>query len=279
EQGLTPSALLAQARTRLERDPQDLTARVAEAAGCVALGDHEGGRNLARRVLDERPEDLVALHVLARADYQAERFPEVASTCARARELDPSAEFSYLYPCLIALAQGEFERCVALADEGLVAAPDSAGLWAARGDARLALDQRSQALEDFNASLARLDDPRTRLSRAAVFLRLQRSAEALEDLEAIQGPVRETRAWRTTRIQCLLTLDRARALQEARALQAESPDRADANFLLGEALRRKGDAAARGYLERAVQVEPGSPWGDAAGRVLEGLRQGGRQGR
>ena len=271
---VSPQALLDQAEARLARVPGDVQARLAEGAAWIKLGKPERGLEIGEAVLAERPRDVGGLHLLAAAHFHARRYEEAGRACELARTVDPEAEFSYLYPTLIACNQGDYARCIRLADEALARSGESASLWAARGTARAALNQLAPALEDLSSALARAENPTVRLNRADVYVRMARFAEALEDLEAVQGGLRSSRGWLSVRIQCLLVLDRARAVKEARAFQLDYPDSSDANFYLGEALRRQAQAQeARKYLQRAVEVEPGSAWAQAAQRVLQDMQR------
>ncbi|MEZ6187273.1 MAG: protein kinase [Planctomycetota bacterium] len=272
EAGLSPEALQREARARLARDPHDPDARAAEAAAYTRLGDQDAAQTLAEGVLAEDPAHLGALHALLESHVARERVAEAREVCARLQAVDPDDPLALLHLSRFATRERAFTQAEALADRGLAHADGSAALWAARGSARLGQGLLASALEDFSASLARSEDPAARLQRAAIYLQVERPAEALEDLQAVYGPLRQSRAWTTSRIRCLLVLDRARARAEAEAFQRAFPDAADANFFLGEALRRVRADGARRYLERARELEPDSPWAEAAERSLAELK-------
>ncbi|MCA8926381.1 MAG: tetratricopeptide repeat protein, partial [Planctomycetes bacterium] len=272
DEGLDPAELLARARERLATDPLDLAARVAEAAALQGLDDYDAAAALAESVLEERPEHLGALQVLAGCSYRLGRHPQATAACERALGVDPRSEFALVYLSLLASARGEPAAGVDFAERALAAHAQSGGAYGARGVARMNLGQVADALADFDASLKTGEVQDIRFNHACALMHLGREAEAIEDLERVQGPLRDSVEWRATRIQCLLELDPQQAEREARALVAERSERPDATYLLADALRRQGEPEAKSWFQRVIELDSASQWGRAAARKLSGAR-------
>ncbi|HVV13438.1 tetratricopeptide repeat protein [Amycolatopsis sp.] len=213
-------------------------------AALAQAGDVQSAVPLLDRSLRANPDDTWALLARGRALLQLGRTADAEADAHAALRLDPDSGEAHWLAGELAGRAGRAEEALRHLDRAVDLAPTLGRAWRVRGDHLTRRGRRSEARESFEAAL-RLDE---------------------DNVPALTGLAN-----------VLLNSDGEDALPRAeqvirRALELK-PDRADANAMRGEILRRQGHLPeALACLERALELLPDYAYAEGArGEVLLGM--------
>ncbi|KAA9160256.1 tetratricopeptide repeat protein [Amycolatopsis acidicola] len=207
-------------------------------------GRLEAGVRFLDRSLEANPNDVPNLLARSRALLELGRTAEAEADARVAARFDPESGTAHWLVGELAGRTGRTEEALRHLDRAVGLDPTLGRAWRVRGDHLTRLGRRTEARESFEAAL-RLDD---------------RNVPALTGLANVLLNAEEDEAL-------------PRAEQAIRRALELDPDRADANAMHGEILRRQGHREeALAALEKALRLLPGYAYAEGArGEVLISL--------
>jgi len=274
-----PDTTRRRAEERLAVAPEDLEARLALASSLARLELWGDAVREARAVLDRRPQDLVAIEILAVASHGVGDPAAAQEYCDRGLRLDPSRPKLWDIQVVLCAYHGDLDGALRAATRALELAPGESETLAnyalvldLHGRREEALDYYEQALRADNAH-----DPdfvyTTRYNRGLSLMRLERYDEVLEDALFLTRERPGESSGYCLRAMALLERDPEAALVLAEQLTTDFPEDAQAYQVAGEVFRKlKRYEAARHAFERSLELEPRGNLASICRRSLEKMR-------
>ncbi len=224
--------------SRLQRQAQD----------SFQQGDLDAAERLCADILEHRPDDFDALHLLGVLHLQRRSMAEALRYLSAALNSNAGSPDAMSNLGLALHAGGRSEEAVASYRNALRLAPDHPEILYNLANACLELGRLDEALAAYDAALAgRPDHAGALVNRGNTLLRLNRPAEAIASYEAALIAMPGHPQILTNRGHALRRLDRPdEALVDFAAALAASPEFAEAHFEAAMARLTLGDFA-RGW--------------------------------
>ena len=214
-------------RRAVELDPDNADA-LFSLAGVLRADRRAEAIELLERVVELRPHDVTARERLASRYDREGRYAEAIEQCELSAEINPDRGYPYGLMAFVCWTNlGDIDGALAAVEQGLEVEPTNLGCWTikarilleGRGDAQAALD----ALDQAQALVA--DDLSLQVSRSLALQELGRNEEALQVLsDAIERmPDGYTYLTRLVRAKLLYRMQRyAEAWQDMQVMEAEA---------------------------------------------------------
>jgi Flp pilus assembly protein TadD len=209
-------------------------------------GDLDGAERLCAGILQQRPEDFDALHLLGLLNFQRQRLVDALRFLSHALKVNAGSADAMSNLGLALQATGRCEEAITYYRGALRLAPDHPEILYNLGNACLELGRIDEALLNFDALLVKNPDHvGACVNRGNTLLRFNRPAEAIASYDAALAAMPGHPQILTNRGHALRRLDRpAEALVDLAAALAGAPDFAEARFEAAMARLTLGDFAA-----------------------------------
>ena len=165
-----------------QQHPATYATAIQHALGLLESGKLGEAEHLCRSILQGKPDDFNALHILGVCANARRAFPEAAVLLGRALATSPNS-YEVLVRRGIALqALQRFEEAMQHYDRALAVKPDAADAHCNRGNALQAMGKSREAIENYDKAIAlapRLADAYS--NRAVALMALNRHQEAIDD--------------------------------------------------------------------------------------------------
>jgi tetratricopeptide (TPR) repeat protein len=203
-----------------------------QAISCFQEGDLDRAEKLSAGILQYRPQDFDALHLLGIINSQRHRTVEALRFLAEALKANPGSTDAMCNLGLALHASGRYDEAIAYYRNGLQLAPDHPEILYNLGNTCLELRRLDEALASYNAALAIAPGHVGALvNRGNTLLRFNRPAEAIASYDAALAGMPGHPQILTNRGHALRRLDRpADALADIEAALATAPEFAEAHF-------------------------------------------------
>jgi tetratricopeptide (TPR) repeat protein len=214
-----------------------------EARDCFQQGDLDTAERLCTDILDLRPEDFDALHLLGLLNLQRRRMVEALRYLSDALRINSRSTDAMSNLGLALHATGRYDEAVSSYRNALRLAPDHPEILYNLGNACLELGETAEALSSYDSVLAREPGHAGALvNRGNTLVRLNRPVEALASYDAALAVLPGHSQILTNRGHVLRRLDRpADALVDFAAALATAPEFAEAHFEAAMARLTLGD--------------------------------------
>jgi tetratricopeptide (TPR) repeat protein len=195
-------------------------------------GDLDRAEILCAGILEHRPDDFDALHLLGVLNFQRRRMVEALRCLSRALKVNSGSADAMSNLGLALHATGRFEEAVANYRNALLLAPDHPEILYNLGNACLELGRLDEALANFDDVLAKSPDHVGALVNSGnTLVRFNRPAEALASYDAALAVIPGHPQILTNRGHALRRLDRPlEALADFEAALAAGPEFPEAYF-------------------------------------------------
>jgi tetratricopeptide (TPR) repeat protein len=195
-------------------------------------GEFDKAERLCAGILEYRPDDFDALHMLGMLHFQRHRLVEALRFLARALKVNSSSADALSNLGLALHATGRYDEAVSSYRHALDLAPDHPEILYNLGNACLALDNIDDALSNYDRVLAIAHAHVGALvNRGNTLLRLNRPVEAMASYDKALASLPGHPQILTNRGHALRRLDRpVEALADFRAALAAAPEFAEAHF-------------------------------------------------
>jgi tetratricopeptide (TPR) repeat protein len=223
--------LSAKWKTNSARTP-NLSRLQRQADHCFQEGDLAKAERLCAGILQHRPDDFEALHLLGLLHFQRQRMVEALHFLAAALKVNSSSADALSNLGLALHATGRTDEAVASYRNALRLAPDHPEILYNLGNACLALGRIDEALSSYDDVLAHAPGHvGARVNRGNTLLRLNRPVAALASYDEALAAMPGHPQILTNRGHALRRLDRpVEALVDFKAALAAAPEFAEAHF-------------------------------------------------
>jgi len=206
-------------------------------------GNFDKTQMLCAEILERRPRDFDALHLLGVLNFHRQRLAEAIHFFGEALKVNSSSADALSNLGLVLQATGRHEEAIASYRDALRFSPGHAEILYNLANAYLELGRLDEALSAYDEVLA--TDPRhvgALVNRGNTQLRFNRPTEALSNYDAALTIMPGQAQILTNRGHALRRLDRpVEALEDLNAAIASAPDFAEAHFEAGMAQLTLGD--------------------------------------
>jgi tetratricopeptide (TPR) repeat protein len=195
-------------------------------------GDLDKAERLCAGILEYRPEDFDALHLLGVLNFQRRRLAEALRFLSRALKINSGSADAMSNLGLALHATGRFDEAVANYRSALLLAPDHPEILYNLANACLELGRVDEALANYDAALAKTPGHVGALvNRGNALLRLNRPVEAIASYEKALAAMPRHPQILTNRGHALRRLDRPfEAIADFEAALKAGPDFPEAHF-------------------------------------------------
>jgi tetratricopeptide (TPR) repeat protein len=195
-------------------------------------GDLDRAERLCAGILEYRPEDFDALHLLGVLNFQRRRLVEALRFLSQALRINSGSADAMSNLGLALHAAGRFEEAVTWYRNALRLAPDHPEILYNLGNACLELGHINEALSSFDAVLAKNPDHiGARVNRGNTLLRFNQPVKAIASYEGALAAMPGHPQILTNRGHALRRLDRpVEALADFEAALAAAPEFPEAHF-------------------------------------------------
>jgi Tfp pilus assembly protein PilF len=195
-------------------------------------GDLERTQRLCAGILQHRPEDFDALHLLGMLNFQRHRMVEALHFLSQALKVNSGSADALSNLGLALAATGRAEEAIASYRNALRLAPDHPEILYNLGNACLELGRIDEALSSYDGVLARAPGHvGARVNRGNTLLRFNRPLEAIAGYDAALAAMPGHPQILTNRGHALRRLDRPlEALADFEAAVAAAPEFPEARF-------------------------------------------------
>jgi tetratricopeptide (TPR) repeat protein len=203
-----------------------------QAYSCFQQGDLERTQRLCAGILEHRPEDFDALHLLGMLNFQRHRMVEALHFLSKALKINSSSADALSNLGLALAATGRTDEAIASYRNALRLAPDHPEILYNLGNAWLELGRIDEALSSYDDVLARAPGHvGARVNRGNTLLRLNRPVDAITSYDAALAAMPGHPQILTNRGHALRRLDRPhQALGDFEAAIAAAPEFPEAHF-------------------------------------------------
>jgi tetratricopeptide (TPR) repeat protein len=203
-----------------------------QAHHCFQQGDLDRAERLCTGVLEHRPQDFDALHLLGIINSQRHRTVEALRFLAGALKVDPGSSDAMTNLGLALHAAGRHDEAIAYYQNALQLAPDHPEILYNLGNSCLELSRIDEALAGYDAALAIAPvHVGALVNRGNALLRFNRPVEAIASYDAALAAMPGHPQILTNRGHALRRLDRPlEALVDIEAAMAAAPQFAEAHF-------------------------------------------------
>ena len=203
-----------------------------KAYGSFHQGDLDRAERFCSEILNYRPDDFDALHLLGLLSLQRQRLPEALYFLSAAIQSDPSSVDALSNLGLAFHASGRYEDAISCYRNGLGLVPAHQDSLYNLGNAFLEMGRLAEALSAYNEVLARKSDHVGALvNRGNTLLRLNQPLQALASYDAALAAMPGHPQILTNRGHALRRLDRlAEALADLKRAVAAAPELPEAHF-------------------------------------------------
>jgi tetratricopeptide (TPR) repeat protein len=203
-----------------------------QAYSCFQQGDLERTQRLCAGILEHRPEDFDALHLLGMLNFQRHRMVEALHFLSKALKINSSSADALSNLGLALAATGRTDEAIASYRSALRLAPDHPEILYNLGNACLEAGRIDEALSSYDSVLARAPGHvGARVNRGNTLLRYNRPAEAIASYDAALAAMPGHPQILTNRGHALRRLDRPlEALGDFEAAIAAAPEFPEAHF-------------------------------------------------
>jgi tetratricopeptide (TPR) repeat protein len=217
-----------------------------QADRCFEQGDLERAEKLSAAILEHRPADFDALHLLGLLNFQRRRMVEALHFLSQALRINTGSAEAMSNLGLALHATGRHDEAIASYRNALRLAPDHPEILYNLGNSCLAAGRIEEALSSYDGVLAREPDHvGARVNRGNTLLRLNRPVEAVASYDSALSAMPRHPQILTNRGHALRRLDRpAEALLDFKAALAAAPEFPEAHFEAAMTLLTLGDFAA-----------------------------------
>jgi tetratricopeptide (TPR) repeat protein len=206
-------------------------------------GDLDRTERLCAGILEHRPEDFDALHLLGLLNFQRRRMVEALHFLSRALKINSSSADAMSNLGLALHATGRYDEAIASYRSALHLAPDHPEILYNLGNTCLAAGRVTEALSSYDGVLAR--DPGhvgALVNRGNTLVRLNQPVEAIASYDSALAAMPRHPQILTNRGHALRRLDRpAEALVDFKAALAAAPEFPEAHFEAAMTLLTLGD--------------------------------------
>jgi len=222
--------------------PMPYVEAVQRALALFEAGRTDEAENLCRAILDSRPNDFNALHILGVCANTRRRYQDAVLLLGKALDANPASYEALVSRGNALQALERFEEAIASYDRALAVKPDYADAFCNRGNARQALGRHAAAIDDYDRAIALQPDlADAYANRGSALLALNRHQEAIENYGkaiAIRPDFAEAYANRGYALQAL---DRHQeAIADCDRATAIKPDYAEARWIKSHSLLSHG---------------------------------------
>jgi tetratricopeptide (TPR) repeat protein len=209
-------------------------------------GEFDKTTRLCRNILEHRPEDFDALHLLGLLNYQRQRMVEALHFLSLALKVHSRSSDAMSNLGLALDATGRYEEAVSSFQHALQLAPDHPEIIFNLGNVYLKAARVAEALASYEEVLAHdATHVGSLVNRGNALVRLNRPHEAIASYDAALTLLPAHPQILTNRGHARRRLDRpVEALADFRAALAAAPQFAEAHFEAGMAYLSLGDFAA-----------------------------------
>jgi tetratricopeptide (TPR) repeat protein len=195
-------------------------------------GDLDTTERLCAEILEQRPRDFDALHLLGMLNFQRHRMVEALHFLSEALRFNSSSVDAMSNFGLALHTTGRYDEAIASFRNALRLAPDHPEILYNLGNACLALDRVADALSSYDGVLANAPGHVGALvNRGNTLLRLNRPVEAMASYDKALAAMPGHPQILTNRGHALRRLDRpVEALAHFEAALASAPEFAEAHF-------------------------------------------------
>jgi tetratricopeptide (TPR) repeat protein len=227
----------------MSRGMPNLSRLQRQAYHCFHQGELDRAERLCAGILEYRPDDFDALHLLGMLHFQRHRLVEALRFLARALKVNSSSADALSNLGLALHATGRYDEAISSYRHALDLAPDHPEILYNLGNASLALDNADDALSNYDHVLAIAPDHVGALvNRGNALLRLNQPVKAMASYDAGLASLPGHPQILTNRGHALRRLDRpVEALVDFRAALAAAPEFAEAHFEAAMAQLSMGD--------------------------------------
>jgi tetratricopeptide (TPR) repeat protein len=203
-----------------------------QAIGCFQEGDLDRAEKLCAGILQYRPQDFDALHLLGIINSRRHRTVEALRFLVEALKVNPDSTDAMSNLGLALHASGRYDEAIAYYRHALQLAPDHPEILFNLGNTSLELLRLDEALASYDAALAIAPEHVGALvNRGNTLLRINRPVEAIASYDAALAAMPGHPQILTNRGHALRRLDRpADALVDIEAALAARPEFAEAHF-------------------------------------------------
>jgi Tfp pilus assembly protein PilF len=214
-----------------------------EAYGAFQKGDFDRTARLCAGILQHRPEDFDALHLLGLLNLQRHRIVEALRYLSEALKVNSGSADAMSNLGLALHATGRYDEAISSYRNALRLAPDHPEILYNLGNACLELGQMAEALLSYDGVLARAPGHvGARVNRGNALLRLNQPTDAIASYDAALAATPGHPQILTNRGHALRRLDRpAEALADFTAAVAAAPEFPEAHFEAAMTLMTLGD--------------------------------------
>jgi len=223
-------------------------------------GDLARAERLCAGILEHRPEDFDALHLLGVLNFQRQRMVEALRFLAAALKVNSDSSDALSNLGLALHAVGRYDEAIRSYRHALELAPDHPEILYNLGNACLALGRNDEALSSYDDVLARTPGHvGARVNRGNTLLRLNQPVAAMASYDDALAAMPGHPQILTNRGHTFRRLDRPlEALADFKAAIAAAPDFAEAHFEAAMAHLTLGDFAS-GWKEYGAFARHRSP--------------------
>lgn len=203
-----------------------------QACHCFQQGEFNKAERLCAGILEYRPDDFDALHLLGMLHFQRHRMVEALRFLARALKVNSASADALSNLGLALHATGRYDEAISSYRHALDLAPDHPEILYNLGNACLALDHVDDALSNYDHVLALAPGHVGALvNRGNALLRLNQPVEAMASYDNALATSPGHPQILTNRGHALRRLDRpVEALADFRAALTAGPEFAEAHF-------------------------------------------------
>jgi Tfp pilus assembly protein PilF len=203
-----------------------------QADSCFQQGDLDRAEKLCGGILQHRPQDFDALHLLGMLNFQRRRMVEAQHFLAEALKVNPGSADAMSNLGLALHTTGRYDEAIANYRNALHLVPDHPEILYNLGNSCLELGRLDEALASYDAALAIAPGHVGALvNRGNTLLRFNQPAAAVASYDAALAAMPGHPQILTNRGHALRRLDRpADALVDIEAALATAPEFAEAHF-------------------------------------------------
>ncbi|WP_426434274.1 tetratricopeptide repeat protein [Bradyrhizobium genosp. P] len=214
-----------------------------KAYGAFQQGDFDKTERLCAGILEHRPDDFDALHLLGLLNFERRHMVEALRFLAAALRADPGSSDAMSNLGLALHTAGHYDEAISHFRSALQLVPDHPEILYNLGNSWLALGRFHEAEASFAAALAsKPDHVGALVNRGNAFLRLNEPVRALASYDAALAAMPGHPQILTNRGHTLRRLDRPlEALVDFRAALVAAPEFAEAHFEAAMAHLTLGD--------------------------------------
>jgi tetratricopeptide (TPR) repeat protein len=230
-------------RKKLSGSMPNLSRMQRQAFSCFQHGDLDRTEKLCAGILEYRPSDFDALHLLGMLHFQRRRMVEALRYLSDALKVNSGSSDAMSNLGLALHATGRYEEAIASYGNALQLAPDHPEILYNLGNACLEQGRIAEALSSYDSVLAiEPGHVGALVNRGNTLLRFNRPLEAVASYDAADAALPGHPQILTNRGHALRRLDKSvEALVDFKAALATAPAFPEAHFESGMALLSLGD--------------------------------------